>query len=131
MLQIKDDISKVPQVGPKSKVLLNKLNIHTVEDLLYHFPFRYEDRSQMKKIEDLKAGEKVTVKAKVTSVQNIFTKNRKRITRGCAEDDTGKIQMIWFNMHFISRSIRVGETYLIHGTVESFEKKNTFIVYDV
>ncbi|HDQ16391.1 MAG TPA: DEAD/DEAH box helicase, partial [Bacteroidetes bacterium] len=128
MLLLKDDILKVPQVGPKSKTLLGKMNVRNVNDLLYHFPFRYEDRSLVKKISDVKVGEKVTVTAKITSVKNVFTKNRKRITRGVAEDDSGEIQLIWFNMHFIARNIRVGETYLIYGSVESFEKKNTFIV---
>ncbi len=128
MLRLRDDISKTPKIGPKYKSLLNRLNVRTIGDILYHFPFRYEDRSNMKSIANLQTGEKAVVTAKITSVRNVFTKNRKKITRATAKDDTGEIQLIWFNMHFISRSIRVGETYLIFGKVEQFENKNTFIV---
>jgi len=128
MLLLSDDISKTPKIGPRYKSLLNKMNISTILDMLYHFPFRYEDRSNIKKISNLQKGEKAVVIAKISSVKNIFTKNEKKITKGVAMDDTGEVQLIWFNMHYISRNIRVGETYLIYGKVEEFEKKNTFIV---
>ncbi len=131
MLRLNSDLSKVPQVGPKTKFLLNKMGLFTVGDLLYHFPFRYEDRSQIKKIADLVPGETTTIEARLSSVRNIFTKSRKKITKGYAEDETGEIALIWFNMHFIKKSLKVGELYFISGKVELFDNVKAFVVPDM
>jgi ATP-dependent DNA helicase RecG len=128
---LEKDVSKIPQVGPKSKALLNRMGIFTVEDLLYHFPFRYEDRSEIKKIEGLIPGENATIKATLTSVENIFTRGRKRITKGAAKDSSGEVSLTWFNMHYIKRSLKVGETYFISGKVTAYRGKNTFMVPDM
>lgn len=120
-------VSALSNIGPKYKKLLEKLDIYTVEDLLYHIPFRYDDYSEVKRIADITEGEIITVRATMGSVENIFTRYGKKLTRGIAADFSGKINLIWFNQHYIKKVIQVGKTYSISGKITSFDKKLTII----
>lgn len=135
MIELNAKVTKVPQVGPKSQEKLENLNIHSVKDLLYHFPFRYEDRSKIETIGDIlkkdhqdQINRQVTIEATLTDLENIYTRTRKRITKGKAQDETGEIQLIWFNMHYLKRSLRVGETYLMTGKIGTFGREISLIV---
>ncbi len=127
MFEVNSPISVVPKIGPKYQAVLEKLGIFTIEDLLYHFPFRYQDFTNTKNINELKDGDIVTIKATLGSVQNIFTKNRKRITKAKVIDHTGELDIIWFNQHYIKNSLDVGKTYNISGKVGTFDRKICFI----
>lgn len=131
MISINAPISVVPKIGPKYQKLLEKLDIFNIDDLLYHFPFRYQDYSNIKNINQLQEGDIVTVKATLGSVQNIFTKNRKRITKAKVVDHTGELDIIWFNQHYIKDSLEVGTTYNISGKVGIFDRKVCFISPDM
>ncbi len=110
-------VTAVPKIGPKYKTLLEKLGIKTIRDLLYHFPFRYDDLSQTKPIVELVLNDVVTITAALDSADNIFTRNRKKITKAMFSDETGKISAIWFNMHYIKKNLLVGERYSVSGKV--------------
>lgn len=123
----KSPVTKISGIGPRFKTLLEKLDISTIEDLLYHFPTRYEDFSKNTKICDLKPGNTVTITGVLDKVQNIFTRNGKRITKATLIDKTGKIDLIWFNMHYIKRSLKEGVEYRASGKVDSHNGKLTII----
>lgn len=127
MFEVNSPISVVPKIGPKYQAALEKLGIFTIEDLLYHFPFRYQNFTKTKLINELQDGDVVTVKAILGSVQNIFTKNRKRITKAKVIDHTGELDIIWFNQHYIKNSLETGKTYNISGKVGIFDRKICFI----
>jgi len=127
MLELNSPISEVPKIGPKYQKLLEKLEIYRIEDILYHFPFRYQDFSIIKNICDLKDGDTVTVKAVLGPVQNIYTKNRKRITKAKVLDHTGELDIIWFNQHYIKNTLQTGKTYNISGKIGTFDRKICFI----
>ena len=57
---LQDPLQFVKGVGPKRSMLLQKLYLSTIEDMLFFLPFRYEDRSRVKKISELTAGEQAT-----------------------------------------------------------------------
>lgn len=116
-MNLTSDISNVPKIGPKYKKLLEKLGIKTIRDLLYHFPFRYDDLSQTKPIAELVLNDVVTITATLDSVDNIFTRTRKKITKATFSDPTGKISAIWFNMHYIKKNLLEGERYSVSGRV--------------
>jgi len=88
-MNLSSNIIEVPGVGPKSKKLLEKLGIKTVEDLIYHLPFRYQDYSKFFKIKDLMAYTSATVRARIERVDNIFTRSGKRLTKARVFDETG------------------------------------------
>lgn len=111
-------VDKLSKIGPKTKFLLEKLEVYTVEDLLYYFPFRFDDFTNVKKIAEAKLEDVVTVKATIISADNVFTRNGKRITTAKIQDETGKMDVIWFNQHYIKSSLTLGEEFNFSGKVQ-------------
>ena len=67
---------------------LEKLNIITFEDFLYHIPSRYEDYSIISKIDKIQEGETITIQGIVTDIKNEYTKSYKKIQKAIVKDDT-------------------------------------------
>lgn len=120
-------VSVVPKIGPKYKELLKKLEIYTVGDLLYHFPFRYDDFSKIRTIDQVQDSDVVTIEATILKFNNIYTKNNKRLSKATAQDITGNIDIIWFNQHYLQTVIKEGQTYYFSGKVEKFNNKLSLI----
>ena len=118
MPDLNSKVSIIPKVGPKFEFLLSKLGISTIKDLIYHLPSRYEDYSNLKKIKDILPNENITVNGILLSINNVFTRNKKRLTRGILKDETGKIDLIWFNSHFLAKSL-VGKKFIYLEVVQS------------
>ncbi len=127
MLKFDSPVSVVPKVGPKYKKLLENLEIKTVGDLIYHFPFRYDDYSQIKEVNQLLENDIASVKGVLTSINNIFTRNGKRMTKARVRDATGEIDLIFFNQHYLKTVIFPGKNYTISGKVGTFAGKPCFI----
>ena len=125
MPDLNSKVSIIPKVGPKFEFLLSKLGINTIKDLIYHLPSRYEDYSNLKKIKDILPNENITVNGILLSINNVFTRNKKRLTRGILKDETGKIDLIWFNSHFLAKSLVVGEKYKLTGLAKPNGSKLT------
>jgi ATP-dependent DNA helicase RecG len=108
-------------IGEKQSGLLAKLGLDTIEDMLYYFPYRYDDYSELKPIQDLKYGEEVTILAWVKSVKTfkIPNKNRK-ITQAIVSDSTGAIQLMWFNQEYQMRYLRKDMFLSISGKIEQY-----------
>ncbi|MBI2430453.1 MAG: ATP-dependent DNA helicase RecG [Candidatus Levybacteria bacterium] len=102
---------------------LEKLGIITLEDFLYHIPSRYENYSLISRINELQAGEIVTIQATVTEIKNEFTKNGKRLQKAKVEDGTGEIDVIWFNQPFLINVIRKGDLLSLSGKVDWFSRR--------
>ena len=84
-------IEQVPRVGERYQKKLNKLGIRTIANLLFHFPHRYEDFSNIIPIKDIQEGETVCVRGKITKIENIMTwKKRIVVTTATIEDEYGK-----------------------------------------
>jgi len=126
-MELTDPVTTVPLIGKRYQELLKRLEIETVEDLLRHYPTRYEDFSATKKISQLIAGERATIKVTVTEIKNIFTRNHKRLTRALAVDDTGTILLVWFNQHYLTNIIHPGESFYFSGALTSFSGQIAFL----
>ena len=122
-MDFKSDIQYVKGVGPARAKLLNRLGIFTVEDLLYYFPFRYEDRGNLKSIKELYKSSNpgfTTVQGKIVSSRVIVTpRQRKKIFEAIIGDDTGYITAKWFNQSFLKDVLRNGSTVVVSGHVKS------------
>src|SRR3989344_3656319 len=116
--QLDDPVSTIPGVGDNYLKLLNKLDIFTIRDLLFHIPFRYEDWSQTSPIKDLKPGDKVTISVQIHSIDLIHTKNGKKIIKAIVYDQTQPIQVIWFNQVFLLRTLRPQTFANLSGKVD-------------
>jgi ATP-dependent DNA helicase RecG len=102
---------------------LAKLNIYTLEDLLFHLPFRYDDFSLISKIAQVQAGEIVTIQGLVLSMQNIYTKTHKKIQKAVVADDSGSIEIIWYNQPFLTKYIRINDAVSLSGKADFFIRK--------
>ncbi|MDD5195838.1 MAG: ATP-dependent DNA helicase RecG [Candidatus Omnitrophica bacterium] len=108
-------------VGPKKEELFKKIGVFTVNDILYYFPFRYEDRRNVKKIRELKADDFSVIKAKVLArnlrkMPYYFRAKRVRnIFEVAVGDGTGVINCVWFNQGYLADKIDTGAELLIYG----------------
>ena len=94
---------------------LKSLGIHTIYDLIYYFPRAYDDRTNIKKIGELKFNEYVVLKANVMSVVNLTVRSGKKIVKAMVSDGTGIMEILWFGMPYIKKSLKIGEEYLFIG----------------
>jgi len=106
-------------VGPDRLKLLKRLGIATVEDCLNHFPRRYEDRSNLKAISDLRVDEYQTVKAKVHASSVFRTRQGRSIFQLVVADSSEKkIYCLWFNQPYMKRNFRIGDTIILYARVQ-------------
>ncbi len=107
-------------IGPKRAALLESLNLRTVEDLLYHLPFRYEDRREILKIGQATVGKEATFIGTLVALENKFiVKRRRRILLGNLADDTGNLTLVWYRVPpYISKALTQGQKLMVHGKVE-------------
>jgi len=120
MLSLNSSVRYLKGVGPKICKLLNSIGIYTLWDLLYYFPARYEDRSNLKPINKLRPDTTETIKGKVVSAN--LRRSRKRrgmvIFQAAIKDKTGTVYAIWFNQPYLSKYVKKGVSLILHGKVE-------------
>lgn len=94
---------------------LKTLNIETVYDILYYFPRAYDDRTNIKKIAELFLNEYVVVKASILTVNFIKTKMGKTAVSAKVTDGSGILEIYWFGMPYLKRTLKIGEEYIFIG----------------
>ena len=97
---------------------LKSLGINTIYDLIYYFPRAYDDRTNIKKIGELKFNEYVVLKASVMSAVNLTVRSGKKIVKAMVTDGTGIMEILWFGMPYIKKSLKIGEEYLFIGQIK-------------
>lgn len=109
-------------VGPRISSLLSKKGIHTVEDALYLFPHRYDDRRQLKKIAQLKPGEVQQAVGDVLAVGEVPLSRGRKIFEVVLGDGTGTLALKWFhyNKKYMKSLYQEGKRYLASGEVKLF-----------
>ena len=109
-------------VGPARGELLNKeLQIFTFRDLLFHFPFRYIDKTQFHRIGDLHPGSgDVQVRGILRRMESIGEGPRKRLVAKL-RDESGVIELVWFKgVQWVEKNLQVGAEYVVYGRVQEF-----------
>ncbi|WP_207305827.1 ATP-dependent DNA helicase RecG [Clostridioides difficile] len=112
------DVQYVKGIGSKKADKLNKLGIFTLKDLLYYFPRQFEDRNNLKKIAQLEDGEKVTIKAVISSINTFSPKEGMTLTKIDVKDETGSAKLVFFNKSYIKNTFRPGDSILVFGKVK-------------
>lgn len=111
------DIKYLQGVGPQRAALLNKeLNIFSLRDLLYYFPYKYVDRSRLYYVHEIDGNMPyIQLKGRIMSFET-FGEGRQRRLVGHFSDGTGFIDLIWFQgLKFITGKYKVNEEYLVFG----------------
>ena len=122
-----ETLSQIPGIGPKFIEKLKRLNINHPKDLLYHFPNRYIDFSTSVKIANVVENETVTITGKILDFKNIYTRTGKNLQKAVVADDTGRIELLWFNQPYLSQYLKTGEVLSFAGAVSLFQNKKTII----
>ena len=111
----------IPGVGPKRAAELGRFGLATVEDLLWHLPFRYEDWRTRTPLSALRTGEDVTTVGEVAGVRQGFAGRRGRpVLEVALRDGGGAAVLVWFNqVQYFAKRFRDGQRVLVHGRVEA------------
>lgn len=119
------DITQLPRTSSVTIKKMQSIGIHTMNDLLHYFPFRYEDRSRVSPIGQLLAGESVTIKGAIESAKQIFTRSGIKLQKVVIADETGKIEVTWYNQPYLVQLLQKARYISVNGNVEEFGKKLT------
>lgn len=113
------NLEDIETLTPKEFKNLDSLDILTLKDLLYYFPRAYDDRTNIKKIEELRGNEYVVLKVQFLSITNPYLPSRVKMTKARATDGTGVIDVVWFQMPYLAKSLKIGEEYILIGQVKA------------
>jgi len=116
-------IQYVKGVGPARKLLFANLGVSSIEDLLYLFPRRYEDRRTLTKIAQAQVGEYQTVIGKVLTVHSRKAwHTKKSVTEVVLDDESGRISCTWFNQSYLVNYFKPGIKVVCYGKVGMYKK---------
>jgi ATP-dependent DNA helicase RecG len=111
-------------VGPRVAEMLAAKGIQTAEDLIYHLPFRYEDRQHPRSLDELKPGEVASVIAEVRGAALLRTR-RAPLFELTIGQGRSALKCIWFNATYLEGKFRAGQTVAVYGKVEPSRSSST------
>lgn len=122
-MNLKTPLYQLTGIGSLLTYKLKQLNITSVEDLIYHFPFRYDDFSQVKSAKEAQIGEVVTLQGEIWKIKNVYTRFGKVLTQAVFNDGTSPIVLTWFNQSWLVKQIQVGDKLQISGKLTKYKNK--------
>ncbi|MBI2013412.1 MAG: ATP-dependent DNA helicase RecG [Candidatus Colwellbacteria bacterium] len=135
LVKLETPLGEIRGIGPHFLPRLKKLGILTARDLLYHFPSRYEDWSEIVNIAELKSetassakatgGQSKTIRARVIKIESrrAWTRRKMLIIEGLLADDSGEIQAVWFNQPYIKNILKPGTLANFAGKISARNSK--------
>jgi len=118
-------ITVIKGISSSLAAKFGKLGVKTVRDLLYFFPHRHLDYSQLKFISQLAEGEEQTIVANVWQAQETRPGGR-RSTEAIVGDETGNIRVVWFNQPYLARKLATNARIVLSGRVSLFKGRHVF-----
>ena len=119
-MELADKIEKHFRIDINQKKALDRLRLHTIRDLLYHFPSRYTDISDIRSIDSITVGETVTI---IGTISKLKTKKsfRSKIPMGQATltDLSGSLSIIWFHQPYLAKMLKDGAVVRVTGKVSA------------
>ena len=107
-------------IGPKKAQAFQKLGVATLRDLAGLYPRRYEDRTQFRTIADAQPGEAVCIRAAVAAEPRAqYVRSGLTLVKVRIADDTGALDVTYFNQPYRKNNLHAGETYIFYGKVEA------------
>src|SRR3990167_2020378 len=117
-MELHDKLEIKFRLDVNQKRALRRLKLFSVSDLLFHFPVRHSDISEVKRVADLISGDMATVYGKVSKLKTKKSfRSRIPMAEGEIEDLSGKIKIIWFNQAYLAKMLRDGENVKLTGKV--------------
>jgi ATP-dependent DNA helicase RecG len=117
-LDLDSPLTALPGVGPARARALAAAGFSSLGDLLFHVPLRYEDRSTIRPLAAVAAGETVTVRGRLGALRPIRVRRRGlTLVRGVVRDASGDLPVVWFNRPYLAAQVDPEAEYLLHGGV--------------
>lgn len=114
------DIRYVKGIGPRRAEIFHRLGIHSLKELFYLFPRRYEDRSRFHSLASFPLGEPATCRGEILEVK--FKPIRKMpILEVLLGDDSGTLRAVFFNQPYLRRTFEAGQWVVLYGKLENYE----------
>lgn len=118
-INLQTAIAELPRVGKILTKRLNKLGLYSVSDLLFYYPFRYDDFSNIVPIVKIQPNVHNTIKGKINLIANKRAFRRRMYVTECLiSDQSGSIKVIWFNQPFITKLLKQGDEVYFSGKAE-------------
>jgi len=117
-MKLSDKLEIIFRLDEHQRKALQRLSLFSVHDLLFHFPVRYSDMSELKQIANLTVGENATVYGQISKLKTKKGyKSKIPMGEGELKDFSGKIKIIWFHQAYLAKMIREGENVKLTGKV--------------
>lgn len=116
-IRLTDNITVLKGIGTKTADLFRRLNVETVEQLLHFYPRDYDQMEEASKISELREGGRMVVRGTVVTGASEKKTGRLTVTFSQAADETGKIQLTFFNMPYLKSTLKKGAVYYFRGRV--------------
>lgn len=127
-MNLDTSIKEISGIGKAIGSRLKKINIIKVSDIIFHFPFRYEDFTETTAIKNVIADTEVNIIAYVELIQNKRSRaKRMSIIEALVSDGTGEIKVVWFNQPFIVRNLKIGDKVSLSGKIKNNFGENTMM----
>ena len=110
-------ITEIKGVGSSVAEKLHNLGIDTENDLIWNFPRKYEDYSEITPVAKLRPGH-VTIRARIKQAAGRYVRRGMHITEAIASDDTDSVRLVWFNQPYRAKGLKIGQEYFISGNYE-------------
>ncbi|NLU23228.1 MAG: ATP-dependent DNA helicase RecG [Clostridiales bacterium] len=119
MAELSTDVRYIKGIGETRANALARLDIFTLRDLISYFPRDYEDRTLMRPIRELMPGENACVRAMLaTDPISVRVRSGRVLVKARAVDESGSLDLIFFNKEYVKNSLHRGDTYIFYGRVE-------------
>lgn len=116
-MELRSPLQDVKGIGPAVGAKFAQLGLKTVQDLLFYFPRRYDDYSQIQSVKALHPGT-VTIKAQIKEIKGRYVRRGMHITEAVASDDSGSVRLVWFNQPYRATQTKKGTDYYVTGLFE-------------
>jgi len=114
----KDSVRYLKGIGEKRAELFQRLGVSTLEELLYHLPRGYEDRTNVRDIDRLVEGESVCVRVSLAGgIRSFRARTGARVIQTSMTDGTGVMTVTWFNAPYVEKQLRSGEEFMLFGKI--------------
>ncbi len=118
-LGLQAPVTTLPSIGPHYAAMLERLGVHTVEDMLWLFPRRYVDYSNLRPISSLQRGDEVTILATVWEVGERRLRSGQKAAMAIVADATGTLQAMWYNP-YVLKQLKSDRLIALSGRVDLY-----------
>lgn len=126
-MDLNTSLSAISGIGYTLTQKLDKLGLVTINDLINHYPFRYDDFSNTSSVMEAQVGQKVTLTGEIWSIKAIYTRSRKVLIQAIFNDGTTPITLTWFNQSWLTKQIQTGDRLQVSGKLTKYKNQLSII----